>query len=266
MAFYYDLKIEIINVEEETLKAPEYNIEPNKDLDEKIINFLKKNYDNYATYPLDELSNLFHNEFWERVKKWITMHLNVLFLRYFYIHKTKFTPKTIEKLIDIGTRILINAGDPNRGLPMEDLISYFDESVRITEKVSFNLLILALIFDVSMYVYDTNSHYHNIVYWIDPSIFIPIEVIGYDKLFLESIPNILKEKLIPKGIFSDALQLKIKKFVAEFTEFKSEWMDTISHLFLHFAFFGFVNGKIPGIKEGVYTLKQFEQDLDKFLK
>ena len=147
MAFYYDLKYEITTIEEEALIDPEYDIEPNKDLDEKIKNFLKNNYDKYAAYPLEELSNLFPKKFWERVKRWITMHLNVLFLSDFYAHKIKFTSDSIEKLIDLGTRILINAGEPNRSLPIDHIISHFEECVLITEKVNFNLLI----FDVSMF-------------------------------------------------------------------------------------------------------------------
>lgn len=239
-----------------------------EELDKEIRKMINSNYYYYKDISFDTLPSLFPEDFWERVRRWIAMHLNEFFFNEFHSYRSKFTSESIEMLIDIGTKIILGTDFldfDDESIPPEIwrgmMISHIDEAVCVTEKADFNLLNLAIIFNVSIYSYERDSHYHNLIYWLDPREYVPIEEIGYDTLFLKSIPNILKKHPIPEKIFSEELKKRLMKFISEYTDFPPEWFKTISQLYLHFAYFGFVKGKIPGIKQGAYSSQQLEDQL-----
>ncbi len=265
-----DLKRKWSKIPEDQFKDPTFSIDPNKDID-KIVKITLKQV--IYTMPLEELYSLFPEDFWIKVRNWITMFLEHIFLWKLHTHKTKFSPESLDKIIDGAAKRIVDAGEPPEVWSIEMLISYFTPIMSWTDKVRLHLLCLVFSKDLSFSPYSKHHHYQNLIYWLDPGIYIQIKKIDEDDLFLKIIPDILNNHPIPKGVFSKKLLSKIKKFLMGYSplnprfirnrlRYKPTWGTTFYRLFLHFAYHGFVDGRVPGIKQGGYSTGLLEKELD----
>lgn len=256
--------------------------DPNLSVDKNIKDLLESCSGRFGSVEsLNNYFSLFSNDFIEKVRRWIIMLFEEFFLRSFQQNRTKFNSNSIKKLIDTGIKIIIGAGEPPEIWSIEEIISHFNPVIAWTEKVSLYLLYMVFAENLSPAGYDKLTHYYNLIYWLDPSVNILIETMDDDELFLVLIPKVLKKYPIPKNIFPKDLISKIKKFVIEYTplnnelfdkslidlpKFKPEWGNTIYQLFLHFIYYGFVNGSIPGIKQGACDVGDLNHELDELFK
>lgn len=285
--FYENIKYGIIDEYEEEegeedcdLEDPNCTIDLNKKIDEIIFEELEKFKDDYLNdqdISINEIIDLFPEKLRLRVRSWLTVNLDEVFLFEFYTHKKKFSLESLKKLIDAGVQLfLLNTylyiQDTNE--TMEQIEFYFNSIFSWTDKISFHLL-FRTVMDLYM-----QCDMENIMYWVDLDAFSPTDT--YQE-YVESLLNRIIEKEskepIPHGLFSEEVISKVKLLAEDLLSanlnllktrilltntFKTTLIEAGYRLFLFLAFFGFVNGMIPGIKQGAYSIGDLMRDLNDF--
>lgn len=270
----YDKAYEILDSTRprDVLLNPNYNIDPNNGLDEVIRYSLKK--DLPEELSSEKIVALFPKDFFKRIKNWvIIMFLEDNFLKKFYSHRQKFTSASIDKLIEALGICLMGTGHPTLSWTVENTISHFNPIISWTEKVCLHYLYFhglspsRSIFCIDPTIYISPKELLNDTSDFNPEDEAEIEFNDYrfeKKFYFEIIPNLLKERLVPKDIYSKELLFKVKKYIIEYTDNLPKYANTLINLFLYFVYYGFMEGRIPGIKDGGYSVELLEQELDEF--
>lgn len=299
--FYYLLAKRILKTNDINNINPDIN--PNEGIDKAIKTEVEQLYLNYEKDEEYFKLEVYPEEFKNNVRKWIIVHLEEEFLRFFLESRTKFSNDSLEKLIEAGMKnILINGyyGIQFEG-SVEGTVEYINRVMVWYEKISFQLLYL-IIDDFYRYLYGRGfiigGIYKKIQYWIKPEKYFPPLKVKESKnyrsldLMINNIMKIENSNAIPGNsyewgvnnfnsvvIFSEELKKKIKKFIKDILKHNvnlcedgevipksllKKLYEIGYRLFLHFAYFGLVNGKIPGIKQGAYSTDQLERELDEF--
>ena len=271
------------------LENPKIDFDPNKKVKEGIGYAINKFFNNNENkdFPID----LYPKGFQNKIKKWVIINLEKLFLNNFHQHKEKFTTDSIHSIINAAVKYIIDVTYhymiKSNG-SIEDDIETINPVVSWYDTVSLPLLFITI--DNFLYdLFNSGKIDNDIIYWIKPNKYFSFpELLDFgeeSKEILEKkineILEIIKDIKIPDGVFSEELIKIIKKFNEDilnniyeiisdnrnycFTSLKNSEI-IVHRIFLHLAYSGFVNGEIPGIKQGVYSSKQLENELDEFYK
>ena len=286
--FYYSLAHRIlpsVNIDKNDL-----SFNPNEGIDEAIAEEIEQIYKKYDEEKEYFKLEVFPEAFKENIKKWILVHLEEEFLKYFHKNKGKFSDESLEKILEGGMKdILINGYYGIQfGGTVEDTIEYINRVMIWFEKISFHFLysITNEFFPYYLRVkkIDAFWDYKNILYWLKPDAYFPDPKIDNKEnheiieIMIENLLKLEKSVEIPKNIFSEDLKANIKIFIEDLYEDLHEGfyqipdslriniLDIQYRLYLHFLYFGLIDGKIPSIKQGAISIEEIEDDLKKFLE
>jgi hypothetical protein len=253
---------------EKGMKDPSYPMDPNSNLNDILKFSLEEDFNRICqvrnlevSHYLSKIHNLFSEEFWNKLRNWVALRLNTHFLHKFYSHKTKFTEESLDKIIDAAALRMVASADPPKEWSKEQILSHFNPVILVSENV--NLILLYLILG-SVYIGGWYCYNENMIFWLNHNIFIPkIRKRSEREIFSEIMPDILKP--IPNELVSSNLQTKVLNFLKEFTHFQEEHIHIVFRVFMNFAYYGLINGRIPGIKQGKYSINLLENELDELL-
>ncbi|MFW9873976.1 MAG: hypothetical protein ACFFG0_12790 [Candidatus Thorarchaeota archaeon] len=237
------------------LEDPDCPVDPNRNIEEKI-NRAWEEYD--GRWAINEVGNIFPAKFVQKVRTWVTLH-NDLF-EMLQSHFQKLTRESIDKIIDVGAAELLalcrvdDAHEEGRmvNITLDDIVSYVEPVVSWSENTSLHFLYYVLNEGID----------ESTIFFISP-----FNDLKDDKRSpIAIVHNLIalkeKEDPIPDDIFSHNLKRKILRFIREIISKREN--DKILNVFLHLAYYGFMGGRIPGIKQGAFTSDDLEDDLDAF--
>ncbi len=143
-------------IPEDGFHDPKYDLNPNNGIEFVILNSLKETV--HSTLSVEKIYPLFPEDFWIKVRRWITMGLDEYFLKDIFSHRANFSPETIDKIIDGAAKCIVAAGDPPNIWSVEDMLSHFRPVTFWTEKVFLPLLYLVFAENFSPCSYNKNTH------------------------------------------------------------------------------------------------------------
>lgn len=247
------------------------NFNPNERVDESIkYGFAKSPFHQDKDITFQTLP--YPKDFQSRIEKWVIINLNDLFLNKFYIHQERFTSGSINKIVEATTKFILDQtyyfALKDKGSIEKD-IEYLDSVVLWYDKV--NLALLFSIIDDLYNLFPYGKTYKDIMYWIKPRIYYPYKNLKELEI-LNTILENEKSDQIPIDLCSKELLIKIRSFTDEILSnvlnnskpLRDKLFDVGYRLFLHFAYFGFLDGEVSGIEQGTYSFDQLEKELDEF--
>ncbi len=247
------------------LKDPNIVFDPNEKIDE-AIDYVFTHPPFYDKVDIPFQTHSYPEDFQNRLKNWVTIYLNNLFLGKFYKHKKEFTLTSINKVVDATVKYILDQTYyftlKDNGSIEKD-VKYLDSVVLWYDKVRLPLLFSVIDTFYNLFPYSTT--FKNIMYWLKPKIYFHYKNLKEQEV-IETILKHEKSEQIPKGLCSKKLLIKVRKFtdgiLSEFDE--TNLFDVGFRLFLHFAYYGLLDGTTPGIEQGVYSFNQLEKELDEF--
>jgi Leucine-rich repeat (LRR) protein len=120
-AFFNDIKNKIVYAfkeenevnedPEEFLANPICDIDPNNYIDAAITEAASESHSRFGNdfVNLEDLINAYAEDFFTNACKWMMIHLDDFLLEYFMMHALKFSPESIEKLVDAGVRNILHS-------------------------------------------------------------------------------------------------------------------------------------------------------------
>lgn len=255
------------------LKDPNIVFDPNEKIDD-AIEYIVTHSPFYHETDIPFQTHSYPEDFKNRVKKWVFMYLNSFFLSKFFKHKEKFTPTSIKKVVDTTVKFILDQTyyfTLTDNSSIEKGIEYIDSVVLWFDKVSLPLLFMSI--KDFYYLLNDCERFKTIMYWIKPEIYFSFKNLGKIEI-LNTLLEHEKSDEIPKDLITNKLFHKIRRFTEDTIMYivddfhieqdRKRLFSTGYRIFLHFAYFGFLDGKVSGIEKGAYSFDQLENELDEF--
>ena len=260
------------------------------DVDEAVANIFKD--DDF----MDKLMEAYPKEYLNTVRNWMIMNLDDFFLFRYYDLVNKFSSDSIDNIAIGGVKNLLQSQffiiRDNIGTieTIETWIIYIYQICSWYE-IAHPELIYKVIDKLFIYIGDfrVRDYYMKIMFLIEPEKFVqfPFKKGMGKNVFLECIIrdflDVERSSDVPDDLFSSDIENEVRNNIEKrlmnriqkenvnlddknYPKIYQNLLDLGYQLFFHFAYFGFVNGKIPGIKQGASKIDdlRFEIEETKF--
>ena len=258
---------------EKFLHTNKVEIDPKEELDEIIVKVLEATpwYEEkqqiISDSSLQDL-NLTREELWKRSWNYTACHLeNYLFSWKLFGQKNRFSKESLDKLIEVGTKVLVydintlltDSRDKgftyntnqnlNISLSNYECVDFTFLFQKLHEEIIRNFYEQEEVFNLNESPKENASNYINEENYL---VKVKVEDLPIDEFSEEMLLDV--QHLIDILLLAHK-ELKNKSFARK----------TIFWIFLLYAYFGCIDGIIPGIKQGGYTSLRLAQDLSEFI-